>query len=58
MSGQPFLQKTTGVFDVTRPTNCTFAILFIIEKIYLCSFIPNCTRNRVITKTNTNPNFK
>ena len=28
------------------------AILLAFEKIYLCLFIPNCTRNHVITCTN------
>ena len=28
------------------------AILSVFEKIYLCLFIPNCTRNNVITCTN------
>ena len=27
------------------------AILLVFEKIYSCLFIPNCTRNRVITYT-------
>ena len=27
-------------------------ILFVFEKIYSCLFIPNCTRNHVITCTN------
>ena len=29
------------------------AILLVFEKIYSCLFIPNCTRNHVITYTNT-----
>ena len=28
------------------------AILLVFEKIYLCLFIPNCTRNHLITYTN------
>ena len=28
------------------------AILLVFEKIYSCLFIPNCTRNHVITYTN------
>ena len=28
------------------------AILLVFKKIYSCSFIPNCTRNHVITSTN------
>ena len=28
------------------------AILLVFEKIYSCLFIPNCTRNHVITCTN------
>ena len=28
------------------------SILLVFKKIYLCLFIPNCTRNHVITYTN------
>ena len=28
------------------------AILLVFEKIYSCLFIPNCTRNHLITSTN------
>ena len=33
------------------------AILLAFEKIYSCLFIPNCTRNHVITCTTTNNNL-
>ena len=33
------------------------AILVIFEKNYSCLFIPNCTRNHVITYTYTNYNY-
>ena len=32
-------------------------ILLVFEKIYLCLFIPNCTRNHVITYTNAEKKF-
>ena len=33
----------------SKTTNCTRAILLVFKKIYSCLFIPNCTRNHVIT---------
>ena len=34
------------------------AILLVFEKIYSCLFIPNCTRNHLITYTNRTCDFK
>ena len=39
----------------SKTTNCTCpkgSCNFVSKKIYLCLFIPNCTRNHVITYTN------
>ena len=38
------------ITNCTRPTGC--AILSVFGKIDSCLFIPNCTRNHVITTTN------
>ena len=38
--------------STSKTTNCTCPILVVFEIIHWCLFIPNCTRNRVITCTN------
>ena len=45
-----FLEK--GIAEEIENSLRARAILLVFEKIYSCLFIPNCTRNHVITYTN------
>ena len=46
------IHKHLYIFSQIALTLQACAILLVFEKIYSCLFIPNCTRNHMITYTN------